>query len=63
MKLAMALSTLKWRFPWQRATIEKAGTEQRVRFEDLSPHILRNLGFSPQHARDLVALERARFLS
>lgn len=37
--------------------------EQSVRFEDLSPHILRDLGFSAQHARDLAAQERTRFLS
>ena len=38
------------------------GKEHRVDLEQLSPHILRDLGISADHARDLVAQERARFL-
>ncbi|MBK8160851.1 MAG: hypothetical protein IPK59_19505 [Rhodospirillaceae bacterium] len=39
-----------------------AGKEHRVDLESLSPHILRDLGISADHARDLAAGERARYL-
>ena len=38
------------------------GTEHHVQLECLSPHILSDLGISADHARDLAARERGRFL-
>lgn len=59
---ATSLATFSWL--WKMRLGRRTDCrEQRVRFEDLSPHILRDLGFSAQHARDMVAQERARFLS
>lgn len=44
----------------RRATSD--GKAYRVNLKSLSPHILRDLGVSADHARDLAAEERARFL-
>lgn len=68
MKLALGFSSVKWRlsprwFTWMGAARQQEGTDHHVRFEDLSPHILRDLGLSQQHARDLMAEERTRFLA
>lgn len=46
----------------QRHLRHSDGRDNRVRIEDLSPHILRDLGISTQDARDFAAQERARFL-
>jgi|JI10StandDraft_1071094.scaffolds.fasta_scaffold48523_2 hypothetical protein len=40
----------------------RAGKEHRVDLKLLSPHVLRDLGISADHARDLAAGERAQFL-
>nr|WP_298689885.1 hypothetical protein [uncultured Dongia sp.] len=56
------LTVLSW-FPRLRPSRRSEGREHRVRFEDLSPHVLRDLGFSTHDARDMVATERSRLLS
>jgi len=68
MKLALDFSVVGWLtvlswLPRLGRGRHLEGREHRVRFEDLSPHILRDLGFSTRDARDMVAAERSRLLS
>jgi hypothetical protein len=73
MKLQMNYATSRWRtipswlalswFPWLRLSRRSDGRTHRVRFEDLSPHVLRDLGISARDARDMMATERSRLPS
>jgi hypothetical protein len=56
------LTVLSW-LPRLRRDRRVVSREHCVRFEDLSPHVLRDLGFSQRDARDMAAQERMRFLS
>ncbi|MBV5324419.1 MAG: hypothetical protein J0626_03655 [Rhodospirillaceae bacterium] len=57
------IGAVQWHVAKLGGRPSSAGKEHRVDLESLSPHILRDLGISADHARDLAAGERARFLS
>ncbi len=46
-----------------RCRWRKRRREKQVRLENLSRHLLRDLGLSPRDALDLTAAERSRYLS